>query len=361
MPVITPSVRIKRTPFSDGVEKAGVTSYTVYNHTLLVTKFKSYLEDYHHLKRHVQIWDVSCQKQIRIRGKDSEKLMRLLSPRDLTQMQLNQCYYVPLIDKNGGLLNDPVVLKLTNSEYWISIGDSDYLLYALGVSDSLSLDVLIDEAAIYPLAIQGPKAEKLMVKIFGADVQTIKFFRYKKIEFQGYPLVVARSGWSKQGGFEIYVSEAQIAMALWDSLLKAGEEFNVRVGCPNLIERIEGGLLSYGNDISQANTPFEAGLGKYITSKDDFIGKENLMKRPFKKVIKPIEIYGKIPACDRTWSVLTKGKIAGQITSAAYSPDFACNVAIGMINKKSIEETTQVEIQTHDGSFKGLVRSSFWS
>ena len=360
MATITPSLRTRRTPFSEGVEKAGVTSYTVYNHTLLASQVGNYVEDYHHLKKDVQIWDVTCEKQVRIRGYDAEKLMRLMSPRDLDKMQNDQCFYIPMIDRNGGILNDPVAIKIGTNEYWISIDDSDYLLYALGVADALNLEVLIDEPDISPLAIQGPKSEDLMVKVFGPDIKDIKFFRYKKLSFEGREMLVARSGYSKQGGFEIYVDGFDYGMPLWDTLMTAGDEFNIRVGCPNLIERIEGGLLSYGNDITREHTPYEAGLAKFVNSKEDFLGKAKLKERPFNRIIRAIQIDGEIPPCERHWPILLKGKKVGNVTSAIFSPDFGCNVAIGMIDFEKAPPGTKIEVETQIGLRDARVRSKFW-
>ena len=360
IPLITPSLRTRRTPFSDGVEKAGVKSYTVYNHMLLASQFDDFVHDYHHLKKHVQIWDVAVQRQVRIKGLDAQKLMLLLSPRDLTKMSSDQCFYIPFVDKNGGMLNDPVALKIQEDEYWISISDSDYLLYVLGVADALNLDVQIDEPDISPLAVQGPKAEELMCKIFGSEVRNIKFFKYKKLVFEGREMVVARSGYSKQGGFEIYVDGYEYGMPLWEKLLINGEDLNVKVGCPNLIERIEGGLLSYGNDISRKNTPFEAGLGKFINSKENFIGKKSLESRPFTRRIMPVAISGEIPPCDRHWNIFSGGRTIGQITSAAFSPDFKCNVAIGMVEFEIGSAGNKVEIETHIGMREAIICPNFW-
>ena len=359
-PIITPSIRTRRTSFSDGVEKAGVKSYTVYNHMLLASQFGDFIQDYHHLKKHVQIWDVAVQRQVRIQGPDAQKLMRLLSPRDLNKMLADQCFYIPFVDSNGGMLNDPVVLKIQETEYWISIADSDYLLYALGVADALNLNVQIDEPDISPLAVQGPKAEDLMCRVFGNEVRNIKFFRYKKLLFEGREMVVARSGYSKQGGFEIYVDGFEYGMPLWEKLLTYGEELNVQAGCPNLIERIEGGLLSYGNDITREHTPFEAGLGKFINSKENFIGKLSLEKRLFTKKIMPIDISGEIPPCDRTWNIFSRGQIIGRISSATFSPDFKCNVAIGMVDIENGLAGTKVEVETHIGMRDALICHKFW-
>lgn len=360
MATITPSLRTRRTPFSDGVEKAGVSSYTVYNHTLLASQVGNYIEDYYHLKQNVQIWDVTCEKQVRIRGLDAEKLMKLLSSRDLNKMKPDHCFYVPMVDKNGGILNDPVVLKIKDDEYWISIADSDYLFYALGVADALNLQVMIDEPDISPLAVQGPKSTDLMVKIFGSEVRGIKFFRYKKLRFEDREMLVARSGYSKQGGFEIYVNGFEYGMPLWESLMGAGEEFNVRVGCPNLIERIEGGLLSYGNDITREHTPFEAGLAKFVNSKEEFLGKAKLQKRSFNRVIRALQIDGEIPPCERHWPVFANKEEIGTVSSAVFSPDFGCNVAIGMINIEKAPPGLKVEVETQIGFRNAIVRSQFW-
>jgi dimethylsulfoniopropionate demethylase len=328
---------------------------------LLASQIGDFVQDYHHLKNHVQIWDVSVQRQVRIKGADAHKLMCSLSPRDMNQIARDQCFYIPLVDKNGGMLNDPVVLKIQEDEYWLSIADSDYLLYALGVADVMNLDVQIDEPDISPLAVQGPKAERLMCKVFGPEVLKIKFFRYKKLSFEGREMIVARSGYSKQGGFEIYVDGFEYGMPLWEKLLVEGEDLNVRAGCPNLIERIEGGLLSFGNDISRENTPFEAGLGKFINSKENFIGKTSLQNRPCLKKIMPISILGEIPPCDRRWGVFSDGQFIGQISSAAFSPDFECNVAIGMIDIEAGLPGKKVEVETHIGMRDAMIRANFWS
>jgi dimethylsulfoniopropionate demethylase len=357
---ITPSLRTRRTPFSEGVERAGVTSYTVYNHMLLASQIGNFVDDYYHLKRNVQIWDVSCERQVRIRGNDATKLLKLLSPRDMGSMKPDQCFYLPLIDKNGGMLNDPILLRVKPDEYWISIADSDYLLYALGVADALNLETEIDELDVSPLAIQGPKADEVMTKVFGDEIRDIKFFRYKKLNFEGREMVVARSGYSKQGGFEIYVEGFEYGMPLWERLLEAGEEFNIKVGCPNLIERIEGGLLSYGNDISRANTPFEAGLGKFINSPENFIGKSKLNARPFERMIRPVEIMGELPPCDRLWPIFVSGQPVGHISSAIFSPDFGTNVAIGMIANSHGFVGMEFEVQTQLGMRQARLRSSFW-
>ena len=358
--IIAKSRRTRRTPFSEGVEAAGVKAYSVYNHMLLPAAFRSLEEDYHHLKRHVQVWDVSCERQVSISGSDAKRLLSMLSPRDLSNIRDGRCYYLPVIDSKGGMLNDPVVLQVAENHFWISIADGDYLQYALAVGDALGLDVDVQEPDVSPLAIQGPKADDLMARVFGDAVREIRFFGFARMPFEGRNLIVARSGYSKQGGFEIYVEGSDIAMPLWNALFAAGEDLDVRAGCPNLIERIEGGLLSYGNDMTRENTPYEAGLGRYVNSPADYIGKAALATRPTTRAIRPLSISGEIPRCEDIWPLYADGVRVGQITSAAFSPDFGTNVAIGLVDPGHWVPGTTLEVETQDGLRMARVEDRFW-
>ncbi|SEN67029.1 dimethylsulfoniopropionate demethylase [Pseudorhodobacter antarcticus] len=365
MATIAPSRRVRRTPFSAGVEAAGVKGYTVYNRMLLPTVFESITADYRHLKDHVQVWDVAVERQVEVRGPDAARLMQMLTPRDLRGMLPGQCYYVPMVDETGGMLNDPVAVKLAEDRYWISIADSDLLLWVKAVALGFRLDVLVDEPDVSPLAVQGPKADDLMARVFGEEIRHVRFFRFGWFDFQGRSLAIARSGYSKQGGFEIYVDGTDIGMPLWDALFAAGEDLGVRAGCPNLIERIEGGLLSYGNDMTRDNTPHEAGLGKFCNTHTAVgcIGRDALLrvaKEGPVQQIRPIAIGGDIPPCDRVWPLMAGGKRVGQVTSAARSPDFGVNVAIGMVRMTHWDAGTVLEVETPDGMRPATVQDKFW-
>ena len=366
MALISPSRRLRRTPFSEGVEAQGVKAYTVYNRMLLPTVFESPEADYHHLKEHVQVWDVSCERQVELRGPDAGKLMQMLTPRDLRGMMPGQCFYVPIVDETGGMLNDPVAVKLSEDRWWISIADSDLLYWVKGIANGWRLDVLVDEPDVSPLGIQGPKSDDLLARVFGDSIRDIKFFRFGWFQFQGRDLAIARSGYSKQGGFEIYVDGTDIGMPLWNALFEAGEDLNVRAGCPNLIERIEGGLLSYGNDMTDDNTPHECGLGKFCNTHTAIgcIGRDALLRVAAEgpvQQIRPISIGGdKVPGCDRPWPVYANGSKVGQVTSAAWSPDFETNVAIGMMRMTHWDAGTKVEVETTDGMRPAVVQEKFW-
>lgn len=363
MALISPSRRVRRTPFSDGVEAAGVKAYTVYNRMLLPTMFESLEADCHHLKRHVQVWDVACERQVQLKGPDAAALLQRITPRDVSKMGRERCFYVPVVDQNGGMLNDPVALQVADDTFWVSIADSDLLLWIKGVAAATGLQVEVSEPDVSPLAVQGPKSDALMARVFGEEVRDIRFFRYKRLPFQGRELVVARSGWSKQGGFEIYLEGGDLGMALWQALFEAGADLNVRAGCPNNIERIESGLLSYGSDMRRDNTPYECGLGKFCNSPEDYIGKAALAEQARNgpaRQIRPMVISGKIPACTGSWPLLAGSQQVGQVASAVYSPQFEVNVAIGMVDRSHWAPGTVMEIETEGGLRKATVQEKFW-
>ena len=367
MPALSLSRRLRRTPFSEGVEAEGVKAYTVYNHMLLPTVFRSITEDYRHLKEAVQVWDVACERQVELRGPDAGRLMQMLTPRDLRGVLPGQCLYVPIVDETGGMLNDPVALKLSEERWWISIADSDLLYWVKGIAFGYRLDVLVDEPDISPLAIQGPRAEDLMAAVFGDSVRNVRFFRFGHFDFNGRDTIIARSGYSKQGGFEIYHDGHAFGMDLWNALFEAGRSMDVRAGCPNLIERIEGGLLSYGNDMTDDHTPHECGLGRFCDTQTaiGWIGRDaplRVAKEGPVQQIRPISIDGApVQSCDRWWPIMANGKKVGFVSSAAHSPDFDTNVAIGMVRMTHWDSGTELTVDTPDGLRDSPVEAQLWA
>ena len=264
------------------------------------------------------------------------------------------------------MLNDPVAVKISDDHWWVSIADSDLLYWVKGIAHGWRLDVLVDEPDVSPLAVQGPKSDDLMADVFGDEVRNIRFFRFKKLEFNNQIFIVARSGYSKQGGFEIYVEGDHNAMPLWNALFEAGKKYNVHAGCPNLIERIEGGLLSYGNDMTDDNTPHECGLGKFCDTQEALgcVGRDALLrvaKDGPTQMIRAIEISGSdVGVCDRWWPVIANGKKVGRVSSAAYSPDFKTNVSVGMVKMTHWDENSEVQVVTNNGTRDAVVKESFW-
>lgn len=365
MAFIFPSRRVRRTPFSDGVEAAGVRGYTVYNHMLLPTVFHTTEADYRHLKTQVQVWDVSCERQVQVKGPDARRLIQYLTPRDLSTLSDDRCMYIPVCDQDGGMLNDPVLLDAGPDTYWISIADSDFLLWVQAVAGMGGFEVEVTEPDVSPLAVQGPLADELMSRVFGGAVTGLRFFGCGRFEWEGQEFLISRSGYSKQGGFEIYVHDSALGMPLWDALFEAGEDLQVRAGCPNLIERIEGGLLSYGNDMTRENSPLECGLGRYVSESQlehCFGGRALREEREAgsKRMIRPVAIEGMAPPSDRAWPLHAEGRPVGRVSSAAYSPDFETTVAIAMVDRGHWDAGTVLEVETQDGMLKGVVQERFW-
>ena len=357
---IARSRRLRSTPYTSRIENQGVTAYTVYNHMLLPAAFGSLEESCDHLKKNVQVWDVAAERQVEISGKDSAKLIQLMTCRDLSKSKVGRCYYCPIIDENGNLVNDPVILKLAEDRWWVSIADSDVIFFAKGLASGNKFDVKIYEPNVDIFAVQGPKSFDLMEKIFGKKIKDLKFFGFDYFEFNGVKHLIARSGWSKQGGFEVYVENTQSGLELYDQLFELGKEFNVKPGCPNLIERIESGLLSYGNDFDNNDNPFECGFGKYVNldTNINFLGKDKL-KKIEKEGIKR-KLMGVLIETDKinlTTSLNFKdnnNNFIGELRSACYSPHFKKVIGIAMINQPycKASESGIIEIDGNSLSLK---------
>ena len=348
-PELLISTRTRLTPFSSRVEACGVKAYTVYNHMLLPAIFRSLEEDYWHLCEAVQVWDVSCQRQVEITGPDTQKLVQLMTPRDLSQAKYGQCFYAPLCDESGGMINDPIIIKHSDEHWWLSIADTDVMLWAKGLATGFGLDVKVSEADIWPLAVQGPKAEELLARIFGNEINKIGFFRSKELNYKDSRMLVARSGWSKQGGFEIYVNDEKLGGQLWDDLFDKGKDLNVGPGCPNLIERIESGLLSFGGDMGYDTTPFECGLDQYVSLEADLesLSIDALRNRQAKTRLMGIVINHQVKLKDlRLYNGV---RDIGVITSNTWSPKYRAHLAFAKCDINSIAEKQEMHVISSSG------------
>jgi dimethylsulfoniopropionate demethylase len=358
---IAKSRRLRSTPYTSRIEKQGVTAYSIYNHMLLPAAFGSLEDSYHHLKEHVQIWDVAGERQVEISGKDSAKLVQLMTCRDLSKSKIGRCYYCPIIDDNAGMINDPVILKLQEDRWWISIADSDVILFAKGLAIGNNLNVKIFEPNVDIMAVQGPKSFKLMEKIFGKKITEMKFFGFDYFDFDGEKHLIAKSGWSKQGGYEIYVENTKSGLALYDKLFEEGKELNVKPGCPNLIERIESALLSYGNDMDNDDNPLECGLDKYVSldTEINFLGKDKLKqikKNGLIKKLMGVIIQAKEINVSKSIELLDKDNLKiGELRSGVYSPHFKKVIGIAMINKPYYNLSQTFKISINGTIFEGKV------
>ena len=360
------SRRIRRTPFTASVEKYGVTGFSVVNHTLLPKSFQNSIEDdYLHLQKHAQIWDVGCQRQVEIRGKDALKLIELMTPRSISALQPGKCLYIPLTDENGGVINDPILIKIGADHYYLSVADSDVLLWARGLAIGFGLNVRIREPDVWPLAVQGPKAADVLAKVFGERIYSIKKFNFDYFSLDGSSQLIAKTGYSRIGGFEIYLSRPELGSSLWETILEAGRSENIRPGSPNIIDRVEAGLLSYGNEMTVENTPLECNMDKFldINKEADYIGKKVLQRQiryGIKRRIRGVIYKGpKLPTISRPLQVfdIDKRTIVGSLTSGAFSPHFKSNIGVGMVKYGYWDNNKKILVNIADQEFReGLIK-----
>ena len=354
--LVAKSRRLRSTIYSSRIENQGVTSYTIYNHMLLPAGFEDSLEDtYNHLKNHVQVWDVAAERQIEIKGKDSYRLVQLMTCRDLSEAKDGKCYYCPIIDDNGGMINDPVILKFNQEKWWISIADSDVMLFAKGLAIGKNFDVTISEPNVNIMAVQGPKAFNLLEKVFGKEILDLKFYNFKYFEFKNSKILIARSGWSKQGGVEIYVEDEKSGLELYDLLFEEGKDLEVKPGCPHLIERIESALLSYGNDMDINDNPFECGLDRFVHLENniEFLGKDKLIKiknNGINKKLMGVKINLDKISLRSSINLFIDNNIIGELRSAVYSPTFKKVIGIAMMQKEywNPEQNIKVVVNGHN-------------
>lgn len=277
---ISPSTRLRPSPFYEATLADGVSAMTTYNHMLMPTSYGHPEEEYWRIINGVSMWDVAVERQVQLKGPDAGRLAQILAPRDLSKCKIGQGKYVPLCNHQGVLINDPILLKLDEDLYWLSIADSNIWFWAEAIARERGLDVEVSEPDVSPLAVQGPMAETVVASIFGDWVRDLKYFWFREAMIDGIPVAVARSGWSKQGGFEIYLMDGSKGTALWNIVKEAGKPHGIGPGNPNWCERVESGLVSYGGDSDGQTNPFEVRMGKYVDLHvpDDTIGIQALRR-----------------------------------------------------------------------------------
>lgn len=353
------SRRIRKTPFEERVFENGAKSFTTYNHMPLASVYESVEEDYQHLIEHVQIWDVACERQVEVCGPDALKLVELITPRDISKCQIGQCMYAPLVDEFGKIVNDPIIIKLNDDRYWISIADSGVLLWVKGIAFGRNLDVKVFEPDVSPLAIQGPKAYDLLEDLVGPKSRELKYFWFIQANIAGTNAIVAKSGWSGQLGFEVYLQDFSKGLVLWDEIQAVGQKYNIRAGCPNLIDRIEKGLLSYGSDMTINNNPYECGLDRFfeLGKKAEYmssIALKNILEDGVQRNLVYLFIEGSPLVSPRsTWDVLDDDKNSvGIVTSSVYSTKHKYNIAFATVNAEINQFGKNLLIDTGNGNMR---------
>ena len=337
MSLVQRGARLRRTPFFEATQRYGARSYTVYNHMLFPICFGDLEEEYWHLLHHVTLWDVSVERQVEITGPDAFRFTDMLTPRDLSKCAVGQGKYVVITADDGGIINDPVLLRLGENHFWLALADSDVLLWARGVALNAGLRVTIREPDVSPVQIQGPKARDVVGTLFGNAVLELRSYYFLETALDGIPVVVTRTGWSGEVGYEIYLRDGSRGDELWERIMDAGKAYNIRPTGPSDIRRIEAGILNWGADMTLEYNVYEVGL-EYLVDEakaSPYIGRDALARvraAGVQQTLVGVEIDGpRIEMNAVPWPVSKQGNIIGRITSAAWSPRLKKNLGYAMV------------------------------
>jgi glycine cleavage system aminomethyltransferase T len=355
MSLVQRGARLRRSPFFDATQRWGPKGFTVYNHTLFPTNFDDFETEYWHLLEHVTLWDVAVERNLEITGPDGRRFAQLLTCRDLSKCAVGQGKYVMITAPDGGILNDPVMLRIDENTFWFALADSDVLLYAFGLAARAEMDVEIREVDAAPLQIQGPKSKDVVRDLFGPAILDLKYYRFTRAEVDGIPVIVTRTGWSAEVGYELYLLDTDRGTDLWERIMEAGAPHRIRPTGPVDIRRIEGGIFNYRADMDWTNNPFELGLDRLVDldMEADFMGKEALRRIKEEGVTRKIvgvEIAGpRLEMNDTKWPVQIDGRQVGAVTSATYSPRLEKNIGYAWVPIQHSGDGSAIRVHTVDG------------
>ena len=360
--------QIRKSPYFNSTVKWGATGFSVYNHMYIPRDFGNPEQNFWNLIEKAILCDVAVERQVEITGPDAYKFTQLLTPRDLSKLSVGQCKYVLITNNDGGILNDPVLLRLAENHFWLSLADSDVLLWAQGVAVNSGLNVKITEPDVSPLQLQGPFSGKIMIKLFGDSIEDLKYYWLREYNLDGIPLIVSRTGWSSELGYEIYLRDGSKGNQLYEKIMEAGKEHGLQPGHTSSIRRIEGGMLSYHADADINTNPFELGLDRLVNLDNDinFIGKEALKKikqEGIKRKQVGLELdCNPLKGPNTTfWSILKDDRKIGKVTSAVYSPRLKKNIALAMIEISQSKVGNKFKAKTNDADINcTIVQKPFY-
>ena len=360
--------RIRKSPYFDSTLKYGVTGFTVYNKMYLPTGFSGPEKEYHSLVNDVTFGDFAAERQVEITGPDAYAFVRLITPRNLSKCSIGFCKYILLMDSDGGIINDACLLRLEDNKFWISPGDGDVLLWLQGIAINSGLDVTVIEPDVSPLQISGPKSGKLIQKLFNGEHDDLGYYKARETSIEKIPMVIARTGWSGELSYELYLQDRKLGNELFEIVYEAAKEFNGAVIAPNTIRTIEGGLLSYGSDFGREHSPYTIGLERLIDLDQDidFIGKEALKrinKAGLKEKLVGVELEGepilKVP--ENFWPVLD-GKYTkiGRLSRCFYSPRLEKNIGLAIVDIHYSKQGTEIIVQAPHEKISSIVVDLPW-
>ncbi|TJZ84590.1 glycine cleavage T C-terminal barrel domain-containing protein [Paracoccus hibiscisoli] len=348
--------QIRKSPYFDATVRWGATGFSVYNHMYIPRDFGDPVQNFWNLINDAILCDVAVERQVEITGPDAARFVQMLTPRDLSKMAVGQCKYVLITNAQGGILNDPILLRLAENHFWISLADSDILLWAQGVAVHSGMDVTIREPDVSPLQLQGPKSGAVMRALFGDDIMDLRYYWLRRVELDGIPLIVSRTGWSSELGYELYLQDGSRGDDLWEKIMAAGVPLGLKPGHTSSIRRIEGGMLSYHADADIDTNPYELGLDRLVNLEieADFIGKDALRRiksnGPTRRQVGLVIEGAPLSGPNTTfWPVSNGDRTVGKVTSAIHSPRLGQNIALAMLSTDAAQIGARVQVQTRTG------------
>ncbi|MFP3385352.1 glycine cleavage T C-terminal barrel domain-containing protein [Tritonibacter sp. SIMBA_163] len=354
--------QIRKSPYFDATVRWGAQGFSVYNHMYIPRDFGDPEQNFWNLVNDAILCDVAVERQVEITGPDAAQFTQMLTCRDLSKMAVGQCKYILITNADGGILNDPILLRLAENHFWISLADSDILLWAQGVAINSGLDVTIGEPDVSPLQLQGPMSGEIMKALFGDEIMDLRYYWLREVELNGIPLVVSRTGWSSELGYEIYLRDGSKGDLLWETIMAAGLEFGLKPGHTSSIRRIEGGMLSYHADADMGTNPFELGFDRLVNldMEADFIGKaalrrikeEGVSRKQVGLILDGAPLTGPNTTF---WGVQSAGEEIGKVTSAVYSPRLEKNIALAMVAAEHANIGAEVEVVTNSGPARATI------
>ncbi len=355
--------RNRRSPYFMATRRHGAKAYSIYNHMFLPMYYDDPVKEYWKLVKDVTLWDVGVERQVEITGPDAFKFTSLLTPRDLTKCEVGQCKYVLITAEDGGIINDPVLLRLGENHFWLSLSDSDVLLWVKGLAVYAGMNVNVQEPDVSPIQVQGPKSKNVIQTLFGDRVRDLPYYDFAETELQDIPVIVARTGWSCEVGYEIYLRDSNRGEELWNAVMKAGQPHNISPIGPSHIRRMEAGILNWGSDITLQDNPYEAGLGWLVDlgKKADFIGKDALKRikaEGVKRKLVGLEIEGELQTVQNeapTFPVVRQGKPIGHLRSFAHSPRLNKNIGLAMVSIENADLGTALMVKMPGGDMQAHV------
>ena len=363
---ITLSPRIRKSPYYDAVVRSGVSNISVYNKMMMPTSYGDLRAEYDRLINHCAIWDVAVERQVQIAGPDALAATQYFTARDITDMVVGQGKYVAMCDHAGNILNDPVLMKMSHDRYWFSIADNDMLLWCKGIAAEKAWNVDVTEPDVSPLAVQGPKATDLIAELFGDHIRSLKYFWFIETHLDDIPLVLCRSGWSKQGGFELFLQDGARGEELWDLIVDAGEKYGIGPGAPNHVERVESGLVSWGGDNTPDSNPFELGMGRFVDVDTDveYIGKSALQAVVANGGPSRLFVGLNIEeSFDDVWPLTERSPVwvgdtqVGTLSAVVYSHRLQRTIGLAQIDRRVVEDGAPVEVEGPHGRSKATTQA----